>query len=59
MRKFFTLIALFAVPIIASASEAELVIPDGVQDQQILYWGFLITFFGFLFGFYQYVQVKK
>ena len=59
MRKFFTLIALFAVPILASASEAELVIPDGVHDQQILYWGFLITFFGFLFGFYQYVQVKK
>jgi len=59
MRKIFTLIALFATPILASASEAELVIPDGVKNQNILYWGFLITFFGFLFGFYQFVQVKK
>jgi len=59
MRKIITLIALFAAPIFASASEAELVIPDGVQNQPILYWGFLITFFGFLFGFYQFVQVKK
>ena len=59
MRKILTLIALFAAPILASASEAELVIPDGVKNQPILYWGFLITFFGFLFGFYQFVQVKK
>jgi len=59
MRKLFTLIALFAAPILVSASEAELVIPDGVKNQSILYWGFLITFFGFLFGFYQFVQVKK
>ncbi|MFK5855177.1 MAG: sodium-translocating pyrophosphatase [Bacteroidota bacterium] len=59
MRKILTLIALFAAPILATASEAELIIPDGVRQQDILYWGFLITFFGFLFGFYQYVQVKK
>jgi len=59
MRKILTLIALFAAPVLVSASEAELVIPDGVKNQPILYWGFLITFFGFLFGFYQFVQVKK
>jgi len=43
----------------ASASEADLVIPEGVKSQSILYWGFLITLAGFLFGFYQFVQVKK
>lgn len=59
MRKILTLITLFAAPVLVSASEAELVIPDGVKNQPILYWGFLITFFGFLFGFYQFVQVKK
>lgn len=59
MRKILTLIALFAAPILVSASEAELVIPDGVKNQPILYWGFLITFFGFLFGYYQFVKVKK
>ncbi len=59
MRKFFTIFALFAAPIMASASEADLVIPEGVKSQSILYWGFLITLAGFLFGFYQFVQVKK
>jgi len=41
------------------ASEADLVIPDAIKSQNILYWGFLITMAGLLFGFYQYVQVKK
>ena len=59
MKKIITLFALFAAPILASASEADLVIPDGVKDQTILYWGFLITLAGFLFGFYQFAQVKK
>ena len=59
MKKIITLFALFAAPILASASEADLIIPDGVKDQSILYWGFLITFAGFLFGFYQFTQVKK
>ena len=59
MRKILTLLSLIAAPILASASEADLIIPDGVKSQSILYWGFLITFVGFLFGFYQFVQVKK
>ena len=41
------------------ASEADLIIPDGVKSQSILYWGFLITFAGFMFGLYQFTQVKK
>ncbi|RLD37855.1 MAG: sodium-translocating pyrophosphatase, partial [Bacteroidetes bacterium] len=38
---------------------ADLVIPDGVKSQSILYWGFLITLIGFLFGAYQFMKVKK
>ncbi len=59
MKKILSLLALFVAPFIASASEADLVIPAGVKDQTILYWGFLITFAGFMFGLYQFVQVRK
>ena len=41
------------------ASEADLVIPEDIKSQSILYWGFLITFAGFMFGLYQFTQVKK
>ena len=41
------------------ASEADLVIPDAIKEQSILYWGFLITIAGLFFGFYQFVRVKK
>lgn len=58
MRKL--LIALLAIgPLFGMASEADLVIPDGMKDQTILYWGFLITIAGFMFGLYQFVKVKK
>jgi len=59
MKKILSFFALLTMPFLTMASEADLVIPDGVKDQSILYWGFLITFAGFLFGFYQFVQVKK
>jgi len=59
MKRLFTLLALFAAPFLASASEADLIIPDGVKDQTILYWGFLITIAGFLFGLVQFLKVKK
>ena len=59
MKKILTVLALFAAPILATASEADLVIPEGVKSQTILYWGFLITFAGFMFGLYHFVQVKK
>jgi len=59
MKKVLTVLALFAAPILATASEADLVIPEGVKSQTILYWGFLITIAGFMFGLYQFVQVKK
>jgi K(+)-stimulated pyrophosphate-energized sodium pump len=59
MRKILMLLAISMSPVLTFASEADLVIPDGVKSQTILYWGFLITFAGFLFGLYQFMQVKK
>ena len=59
MKKILSLLALFASPFIASASEADLVIPDGMRSETILYWGFIITLAGFLFGLYQFAKVKK
>jgi len=59
MKKVLSLLALFAAPFIASASEADLVIPDGMKSETLLYWGFLITIAGFFFGLYQFMNVKK
>jgi len=59
MRKLLTLFSLALLPVFTFASEANLVIPPGIKDQTILYWGFLITFAGFMFGLYQFLQVKK
>lgn len=50
---------LIGVPFAALAGEANLVIPDGMSDSTILYWGFLITLAGMLFGLYQFIKVKK
>ena len=47
------------VPVFSFASEADLVIPEGIKENVLLYWGFLITVFGFAFGLYQFVKVKK
>lgn len=59
MKRILSLLALISVPFIASASEADLVIPEAIKSESILYWGFLITFVGFLFGLYQFMKVKK
>ncbi|MCD6596144.1 MAG: sodium-translocating pyrophosphatase [Bacteroidales bacterium] len=58
-RNLLLFLVLSLVPALSYASEADLVIPDGVKSQTVLYWGFLITFAGFMFGLYQFVQVKK
>lgn len=59
MKRSLTLFSAFLLPFLSRASEANLVIPQGIKDQNILYWGFLITIAGFLFGLYQFVVVKK
>ncbi len=53
-------VSLFMIaPAVSFAGEANLVVPDAIKDQNILYWGFLITFAGFLFGLYQFLRVRK
>lgn len=59
MRKILSMMALLLVPGILLASEADLIIPSGIKAENILYWGFLITVLGFLFGIFQFSQVKK
>ena len=59
MKKFLSALSLLTIPFFASANEADLVIPQGMKSETILYWGFLITIAGFLFGLYQFAKVKK
>ena len=59
MKRTVTLLTTLLLPFLTMASEANLVIPAGIKDQSLLYWGFLITIAGLFFGFYQYLQVKK
>lgn len=51
--------ALLCLAIPAYASEADLVVPEAIKSASILYYGFIITFLGLLFGFYQFMRVKK
>ncbi len=59
MKKILSLFAVFSIPAFTMASEADLVIPEGMKHETILYWTFLITLAGFLFGWHQYRKVKK
>jgi len=59
MRKILSLLTISLLPVISFASEADLAIPEEIKSQTILYWGFLITFAGFMFGLYQFMRVKK
>ncbi|MCF8235054.1 MAG: sodium-translocating pyrophosphatase [Bacteroidales bacterium] len=59
MKKLLSILFILFLPAITFASEADLVIPSEIKGENILYWGFLITFLGFLFGLYQFVKVKK
>lgn len=59
MKKVLTIFTLLSMPFMSMASEADLKIPDGMRGETILYWGFLITIAGFLFGLYQFAKVKK
>ncbi|OFX27978.1 MAG: sodium-translocating pyrophosphatase [Bacteroidetes bacterium GWA2_31_9] len=61
MKKQFLLTTLLAVvvPALTFASEADLMIPEEIKDQSILYYGFVVTILGMLFGLYQFMKVKK
>jgi K(+)-stimulated pyrophosphate-energized sodium pump len=59
MKKLFAVLFSLGMTMSAMASEADLVIPDEIKSQNILYFGFLITILGLCFGLYQYSKVKK
>lgn len=59
MKKMIAILVVLMFPSVMLASEADLVIPDAIKEQRILYWGFLITIAGLLFGLYQFLEVKK
>ena len=59
MKKLIIFIGVVLFPISLMASEADLVIPNAIKEQSILYWGFLITLAGMFFGYYQFLRVKK
>lgn len=59
MKKLIAILFGLMLPVLSMASEADLKVPESIKEQNILYWGFLITVAGMLFGLYQFVQVKK
>ncbi len=61
MKRKLSFFALFflAFSTTGFASEADLKIPEAVKEQNILYFGFLITGLGLLFGLYKFMQVRK
>lgn len=62
MKKLATILSALALPFFASASEADLKLPEGFAtnpDSNILFWGFLITIIGLIFGFWQFNKVRK
>ncbi len=59
MKRAITFLTALLLPFLTMAGEANLVIPAEIRNQSILYWGFLITLAGFMFGLYQFLKVKK
>ncbi|MDR1792986.1 MAG: sodium-translocating pyrophosphatase [Bacteroidales bacterium] len=57
-KKKFAILLFLLAPMASWASEADLVIPDTIR-QPVLYWGFVVTALGLLFGFFQFLRVKK
>lgn len=59
MKRITSLLALIVLPLIGFSSEADLKIPVEIKSQSILYYGFIVTFLGFIFGLYQFMKVRK
>jgi len=59
MKKIIAIFVVLMLPYVSRASEADLVIPEAIKEQYILYWGFLITLIGMFFGFFQFLKVKQ
>jgi K(+)-stimulated pyrophosphate-energized sodium pump len=52
-------VLLSLAPLQTFAGEADLKIPEAIKSESILYYGFLITLLGMLFGFLQFLKVRK
>ncbi|OJU48732.1 MAG: sodium-translocating pyrophosphatase [Bacteroidales bacterium 45-6] len=59
MKKLLVLFTMLVLPLLSWGSEADLKVPEGIKHEGILYWGFLITLLGLLFGFYHFLKIKK
>jgi len=59
MKKILSFLAAVALPFLATASEADLQVPEGIKSESLLYYGFFVTLAGLFFGLYQFMQVKK
>ena len=59
MKKFSIFLISLVLPFLVFAGEADLKIPDAIHSSQILYWGFLVTLAGLVFGFYHFIKIKK
>ncbi len=59
MKRFLSFLSILILPVLSFAGEADLVIPEAIGKESLLYWGFLITILGFVFGYLQFIKVKK
>jgi K(+)-stimulated pyrophosphate-energized sodium pump len=62
MKKLTLSLLALATPFFASASEANLKMPENFSDDpqtSILYWGFAVVVLGLLFGFWQFSKIRK
>ncbi|MCR5444215.1 MAG: sodium-translocating pyrophosphatase [Bacteroidales bacterium] len=62
MKKLTLTLLALTMPILASASEADLQMPQGFATSDtasILYWGFAVVVLGLLFGFWQFNKVRR
>jgi len=59
MKKLSVFLTTLLLPALAFAGEADLKVPEAIKKQDILYWGFLVTGLGLVFGVFQYLKVKK
>jgi K(+)-stimulated pyrophosphate-energized sodium pump len=59
MKKVLSSVFVLVLPLLSFAGEADLKIPDSIKQQHILYYGFVVTVLGLLFGLYQFNKVKR
>lgn len=59
MKKVLSSVFILVLPLLSFAGEADLRIPASIKQEKILYYGFIITVLGLLFGLYQFRKVKR